>query len=174
MKRGRKIVCGSQDGVLSIFDWGSIADISDRYPGHPASVDTLVAATDDLLLSGSSDGLIRVIHVLPNRMLGVVGEHSEFPLERLALSADRRWLASASHDTSVKLWDVADLQEPDAAAGVTDDHAGAPPGGGDGGDEEEEEEEEEPQQKRRRGKKAPKGGKQKPDSRAAFFADLAG
>jgi len=95
MKQGRKIVTGSQEGVLSLFDWGDIADLSDRYPGHPQSVDALVALNDDLLLTGSSDGVIRVISILPNKMLGVVGEHSEWPVERLCLSPDGGLLASA-------------------------------------------------------------------------------
>ena len=95
MKQGRKIVTGSQEGVLSLFDWGDIADLSDRYPGHPQSVDALVALNDDLLLTGSSDGMIRVISILPNKMLGVVGEHSEWPVERLSLSPDGGLLASA-------------------------------------------------------------------------------
>ena len=37
--------------------------------------------------------------------------HSDFPIERLALSTCKRWLASASHDQSIKIWDVAYLQE---------------------------------------------------------------
>ena len=111
MKRGKKIVVGSQEGVLSLFDWGDIGDLSDRFPGHPQSVDALVALDDDILISGSSDGVIRILSVLPNRMLGVVGEHSEWPVERLALSADRGLLASASHDNTLKLWDISYLRE---------------------------------------------------------------
>lgn len=111
MKRGKKIVVGSQEGVLSLFNWGDIGDISDRFPGHPQSVDALLALDEDILISGSSDGVIRILSVLPNRMLGVVGEHSEWPVERLALSADRGLLASASHDNTLKLWDISYLRE---------------------------------------------------------------
>ena len=57
--------------------------------GHPSSVDALVAFDEDTVLTGSQDGLIRVISILPNRMLGVVGEHGDFPVEALALSHDR-------------------------------------------------------------------------------------
>ena len=57
--------------------------------GHPSSVDALVAFDEDTVLTGSQDGLIRVISILPNRMVGVVGEHGDFPVEALALSHDR-------------------------------------------------------------------------------------
>ena len=49
-------------------------------------MDALAAFDEDTVLSGCQDGLIRVIGILPNKMLGVVGEHGEYPVERLALS----------------------------------------------------------------------------------------
>ena len=70
VKKRRKVVCGSQEGVLSIFDYNDIQDISDRFPGHPSSVDAVLAVDEDIVLTGSSDGLIRIISVLPNKMLG--------------------------------------------------------------------------------------------------------
>ena len=40
---------------------------SDRFPGHPNSIDTIVALTDDLILTGSSDGLIRLVNIQPHK-----------------------------------------------------------------------------------------------------------
>lgn len=82
-KQGRKIVCGSQSGILSLYSWGAWNDCSDRFPGHPASVDALVRLDEDTVVTGSSDGLIRIVSILPNKMLGIVGEHAEYPIERL-------------------------------------------------------------------------------------------
>lgn len=59
--------------------------------GHPSSVDALVAFDEDTVLSGCQDGMVRVIGVLPNAMLGVVGEHGDYPVESLALSGDGLW-----------------------------------------------------------------------------------
>lgn len=53
-------------------------------------VSALVAYDDDTVLTGSSDGAVRILNVLPNKLLGVVGSHEGFPVERLALSADKR------------------------------------------------------------------------------------
>ena len=39
---GRKVVVGSQGGVLLLYSWGCWADCSDRAPGHPQSVDALL------------------------------------------------------------------------------------------------------------------------------------
>jgi ATP-dependent RNA helicase DOB1 len=125
MKGGRKVVCGSQSGVLGLWSWGYWADCSDRYPGHPESVDALAKYDEDTLITGSSDGALRIISVLPNKLLGVVGSHAaDMPVERLSLSHDRRLLASVSHDSVVKLWDVGRL--------LADDGDGEE--GGDGGE----------------------------------------
>lgn len=44
--------------------WG---DCVDRIPGHPASVDAIVALTDDIVATGSEDGMVRVMQILPNK-----------------------------------------------------------------------------------------------------------
>lgn len=113
VKDGRKIVCGSQEGVLLLYSWPHFKDCSDRFIGHPKSVEAILKLNEDTILTGSSDGLIRLITILPNKMIGVVGEHTDFPIERLAFSFDKKVLGSASHDHVMKLWDVSYLLEDD-------------------------------------------------------------
>ena len=72
-------------------------------------MDTLVQYDSDTVITGSSDGIIRLINILPNKMIGVLGEHEDYPVERLALSEDRKLLVSASHDSTLKLWDLQKL-----------------------------------------------------------------
>ncbi|GFR46760.1 hypothetical protein Agub_g8386 [Astrephomene gubernaculifera] len=151
VKGGRKVVAGSQSGVLQLYSWGHWNDCSDRFPGHPESVQALVAFDESTLLTGSSDGGVRVVGVLPNRLLGILGQHNEdFPVERLALSHDRRVLASTSHDSAVKLWDLSLLLEDDdegegeeGEGEGEEEEEGAEAVGGRGGSEGEEEGEEE-------------------------------
>lgn len=50
------------------------------------------------------------MHILPNRFVGTIGEHDDFPVERMRLSRDGDLLASCSHDQSIKFWDVSHLQ----------------------------------------------------------------
>jgi FOG: WD40 repeat len=71
----------------------------------------MAKVTEDMLFTGSSDGLIRVISIFPNKILGLVGDHSDMPIERLTMSFDKNMLASSSHDKTVKLWKVDWLTE---------------------------------------------------------------
>ena len=48
-----------------MFKWGEWADASDRVPGHPNSVETIVKLDEDTVITGSSDGLIRWVLVCP-------------------------------------------------------------------------------------------------------------
>lgn len=42
-------------------------------------MDALLAYDDDTFLTGSSDGIIRILTLQPNNMLGVLGEHGGAP-----------------------------------------------------------------------------------------------
>jgi WD40 repeat protein len=128
LKHGKKVVCGTQQGVLAVWSWGIWGDVSDRFPGHPASIDTLLKVDEDTVLTGSSDGLIRLVQLHPDKLLGVLGEHDGYPVEKLQFNADRSFVGSVSHDNLIRLWDASILKD-DAD--------------GDDKDEEEEEDEEE-------------------------------
>ena len=45
----------------------------------------------------------------PNKLLGVIADHGDFPIERLGICRSGRWLGSASHDEVLKLTDISDL-----------------------------------------------------------------
>jgi hypothetical protein len=62
---------------------------------HPHSIDALCALppsipnidTASTILTGSSDGFIRAVRVLPTKLLGVVADHGEWPVERIAIGS---------------------------------------------------------------------------------------
>jgi WD repeat-containing protein 55 len=130
LKGGSTVVTGTQEGVLQVWEWGKWLwgdddeeeDGPEHFTGHPSSIDAVLAVDDDAVVTGSSDGIIRLLTVHPNKLVGIIGEHGDggLPVERLAWSRDKRVLASASHDNTVKLWDVAYLFEDDDDGGDDD------------------------------------------------------
>ena len=65
------------------------------------------------LLTGSSDGLIRVVTLHPNKVLGVLGDHDGFPIEHLQFNASKSFVGSISHDPYIRLWDTKVLHDDD-------------------------------------------------------------
>ena len=159
VKNETKVVAGSQGGNLNIWNYGDWIDANDRFPGHPSSVDAMVKVSEDIVLTGSSDGLIRVITIFPNQMLGLVGEHGEYPIERMRLTEDLNTLVSASHDHTVKIWDVCFLHEEDAEGGGD---AMDTENNGEDSDMDESDSEEENKKKKRRRKKGKGKNRQLP------------
>jgi len=108
LQNGKKLVVGTQLGVLSLWAPSrGLLDHVDRFVGHPASVDTMCALDDDTVLTGSSDGLIRVVQLFPHKLLGIVGDHDEMPVERVRRKG--HWVASIGHGSEVKLTDLGPL-----------------------------------------------------------------
>ena len=132
LKHGKKLLCGTEGGPVGIFSWGDFGDISDRMLGHPASVDAMVAHSDDHVITGAADGLLRLVGVHPNKVFGVLGDHGEAGIEALALSSERDVLASAAHDNTIRLWDIKYLSE-EGEEGEEGE------GGGEGGDSDDDE-----------------------------------
>jgi WD repeat-containing protein 55 len=115
IKNGKKVIAGTQEGPILVFSSGSWRDQSDRFPGHPHSVSALAKVDESTVLTGSSDGIIRLVSVQPNRLLGAIGDHDDYPIERLCVSYDKCTLASCSHDNTVKLWDIGYFWDEDEA-----------------------------------------------------------
>jgi hypothetical protein len=113
IKNSTKLLCGSQQGILSLFSYNFWGDISDRFPGHPQSIDAILKIDEDTVLTGSSDGLVRAVQLLPNTLLGVLGGHDGFPVEGLGWSAGRKLVGSVSHDEYIRLWDASFLNDDD-------------------------------------------------------------
>ncbi|XP_009888987.1 PREDICTED: WD repeat-containing protein 55 [Charadrius vociferus] len=84
LKRGKKVACGSSEGTIYLFNWDGFGAASDRFALRAESVDCMVPITDSIVCVGSLDGVIRAVNVLPNRVLGCVGQHLGEPIEQLA------------------------------------------------------------------------------------------
>lgn len=142
IRSSSKLVVGTQLGILSLWAPSrGLLDHVDRVPGHPASVDTLVTLDSETVLTGSSDGLVRVVQILPSKLLGVIASHDGLPVERMARKEGV--LGSLGHSNSVKLTDLTPLLEEDDGEGEEEGEALGIVGFGSDDDSEDEDEDEE-------------------------------
>jgi len=113
-KNGQKVLASSSEGVINMFTWGDFGDCNDRIVGIPNSIDTMVKFDEDTVITGSEDGILRAVSILPNKILQVLGDPMEddekFFIQRVALSGDRNFVASVSLDDIVKIVEVSDLK----------------------------------------------------------------
>lgn len=86
MKYGKKVACGSSERTIYLFNWNGFGATSDRFALRAESIDFMVPVTENLLCTASTDGTIRAVNILPNRVVGTVGQHAGEPMEELALS----------------------------------------------------------------------------------------
>ena len=59
LQNGKRVVCGTQDGIIYSWNWGEWEDYTDRFPGHPQSIDAMLFVDEDTVCTGSSDGIVR-------------------------------------------------------------------------------------------------------------------
>jgi hypothetical protein len=56
---------------------------------------------------------LRVIELLPTRLVGVIADHGDFPIERIAIdhAGEGRWVGSVGHDEVLRLTDLREVFE---------------------------------------------------------------
>lgn len=167
MKNGRKVVCGTQTGTLLLYSWGFFKDCSDRFVDlSPNPVDALLKYDEDRVITGSCNGLISLVGILPNRIIQPIAEHSDYPVERLAFSYDKKLLGSISHDNVLKLWDMDELLQ--GSSTVTRNETAASDSGSDGDGMDVDSD----LSNTSRGTKTKNNGKASSSSFGSFFAEL--
>ena len=115
MKDDKKVLCSTSEGTVNIFTWDWFGDCNDRIVGHPGSIDWMVKYDEDIIITACEDGLIRAVSVLPNKIVAILGDPLEpgeevFGIQKIALSHDKKLLASCTLDDMVKIIDVTTLE----------------------------------------------------------------
>ena len=97
---------GTNSGVILLFSWNDFGDCTDRFPGHPESVNCISKIKDSTFITGSGDGSIRAISILPNALVSTIGGTADESIESMDISPCKKYLATTSLDETIKIWDA--------------------------------------------------------------------
>ncbi|GJQ12668.1 hypothetical protein GpartN1_g4459.t1 [Galdieria partita] len=115
IKGGSILVGGTLEGDLIMFEWRLWDKLLDNCKGHPDAIGDICNIDNDTLLTGSDDGLLRLVNIHPNQMIGVVGVPFELPIEKLILEPVFKTLICSSYESFVRCFDVSCLYEKDGS-----------------------------------------------------------
>ncbi|KAK2712569.1 WD repeat-containing protein 55 homolog [Artemia franciscana] len=124
VREGSKVLAGSGNGMISIFNRDEYGYHSDTFGDHPDAINALIPITENIVATACEDGSIRALHLFPHRFIGVIGSHQDasdrhisYPVERLDISTCGHYLASVSHNRQVKFWNISYFEEIDVSMG---------------------------------------------------------
>lgn len=104
-RKDSKLVVGSSKGNFYTFNWGQFGYHCDAFIGPKAGVNKMVPITERIAVTGGEDGILRAMHLVPGRVLGVVGQHS-LAVETIDINSTGELIASSSHDNDIRFWNI--------------------------------------------------------------------
>ncbi len=104
---GRRIVSGSADKTLRLWDAVTGQTVGAPFEGHKDRVLSVAFSPDGrVIVSGSADGTLRMWDAATGNAMGPPLEGHEGRVLSVAFSPDGRRIVSGSADSTVRLWDV--------------------------------------------------------------------
>lgn len=110
-----KVLVGTSSGAVCVFNWDWFGDSKDRIGGHPEGVECMIGFNENVVITGSEDGWIRVVGLYPHSV-NLFQKHADdmddyFAVSQLDLNHDSKVLASISHDCSINFYDITGIWE---------------------------------------------------------------
>ncbi|XP_003396059.1 WD repeat-containing protein 55 homolog isoform X1 [Bombus terrestris] len=105
-KSETKILVGTSKGKMYVYNWGEFGLHSDEFPNlTKKAINCMIPITENVVITGGEDGILRATSLFPHHHLGIVGEHN-LSIEALDVNSDGTLIASSSHDNDIKFWNV--------------------------------------------------------------------
>lgn len=100
---GSMLASGGDDGIARLWD---VARGICRYALEDAGSAIALSRDGSRLASGRADGLVRIWNTSNGKLVGTLGNASEYPVVTLAFSPDGRMLAAGGNDKLARVWDM--------------------------------------------------------------------
>lgn len=107
-----KLVVGTSKGRLYTYNWNEFGYHSNMYPGPKTPMSHMIPVTDRVAVVAGEEGVLRAMHCIPGRNLGVVGQHS-LAVDAMDINHSGEYIASTCDNNEVKFWNIKYFEELD-------------------------------------------------------------
>lgn len=102
-RKGERIVSGSEDAEIAVWEGGDSNELLWKLQGHDGVIIS-IAVAGEKIFSGSEDKTIRVWDLDTGDVESIIHGHTA-PINAIKLSPDGRWIVSASDDDCMRILD---------------------------------------------------------------------
>lgn len=100
-----KVVVASSKGNFYTFNWGEFGYHNDAFSGPSSPISLMIPITERIAITAGEEGIVRAMHLVPGRILGIVGQHS-LAVEAMDICNSGEFIASSSHDNDIRFWNI--------------------------------------------------------------------
>lgn len=100
-----KLIVSSSKGNFYAFNWGQFGYHCDAFTCPMSPIARMIPITERIAVTAGEEGILRAMHVVPGRVLGIVGQHS-LGVEAMDINYSGELIASSSHDNDIKFWNI--------------------------------------------------------------------
>ncbi|KAG5437389.1 hypothetical protein PCANB_000820 [Pneumocystis canis] len=103
-----KICIGTASGAVKIFNkdkWDTYTDqilLSDKK--NMLNINTMITWNNDIIIAGTSNGMIHILNIQPNRHMGIIG-YQDSEVDVLAKTYDAEWILSGGN-RKINAWKI--------------------------------------------------------------------
>uniref|UniRef100_A0A336KI46 WD repeat-containing protein 55 homolog n=1 Tax=Culicoides sonorensis TaxID=179676 RepID=A0A336KI46_CULSO len=104
-RNSSKVITGTSKGNFYAFNWNQFGYHCDAFSGPQSPISKMIPITERIAVTAGEEGVLRAMHMVPGRVLGVVGQHS-LAVEAMDINSTGEIIASSSHDNDIRFWNI--------------------------------------------------------------------
>ena len=116
-KNGNHILCGSGEGNILIFNWDWFGDFKDMIKGHPEGINDMAKYDENIFLTGTEDGLIRICTMYPKGIRGIlknknIGKENDVmkDVNKIKICGNKKNVITCSGMDCLRIFDISQIE----------------------------------------------------------------
>lgn len=116
-KNGNHILCGSGEGNILIFNWDWFGDFKDMIKGHSDGIDDMAKFDENIFLTGTEDGIIRICTMYPKGIRGILKDKNKGKendvmkdVNKIKICGNKKNVITCSGMDCLRIFDISQIE----------------------------------------------------------------